>query len=110
MVKKEMIWAILFSVVFLFMPGSLLVGTGYPAGDNDAPQALYRKMTWDVVLTPPGKEPAVIVYPSSMTGGRLAAEDIQQAVKQWCGQSLPLMDDKEATSDTSWLFKEDLLK
>lgn len=78
--------------------------------DNPGFKALPRPINYATPLAPSNGAKAVIVYGKDTPWTQKAALAVQQAVQDWSGVKLELMDDRTVTSDETWLLTDAYLK
>ena len=78
--------------------------------DTNGFRALLRKLHYETPLCPEQGPRAVIVYGKNAAWTEAAAKQVQQAVQEWCGQKLEVLDDGAVTDEQTWLLHETRLK
>lgn len=74
--------------------------------DNPGFRALPRPLRYETPLAPSEGPQAIIVYGRDAPETKRAAEAVQKAIATWSGHTLALADDREVTSEETWLLHD----
>ena len=86
------------------------VADGQASLDNPSYKALVRPINYSTPLRTKEGTKAVIVYGKDAAWTQKAAQAVQKAILDWSGVKLELADDRNVTSDDTWLLTNAHLK
>jgi len=96
------VWRVLVLLVLLPVAGRLHA----QALDTNGFGALLRELHYETPLCPEQGPHAVIVYGKNAAWTEAAARQVQQAILEWSGKKLELLDDRTVTDEQTWLLNE----